>query len=139
MSYNSDVWKGTNIHAYTPDVLDLANRHVKEMTDEHGDCVGEVQFVELLSELKGRYGEKIAYQNFRNVYDKVTGRIVDHELPSLNVAVLLKATWGKVKRLDDESLYRHFGETLDQIGMTCIVGISHRLLIDHVALGGCGT
>ena len=65
-------------------------------------------------------------RNFRNGY------ILDPELPKVNSAMILVLIWDQIK--DDTVLCKHFSETLKQIGNTCIQGISHRLIIDYVAL-----
>jgi hypothetical protein len=90
------------------------------------------QWAVLLTELRQRYGNKRALQNMQSRFRH--GWIKDPDLPALNSSILLRAVWDKVKEKDDDSMYQHFGETLDTIGGTCIQGVSHRLFLDYVAI-----
>jgi len=126
-------WKGYNVHAYTPEYRKWAVSHIAELEVIYGSKLESAMFTSILNELSEKYGHKVTYSNFRNAYDFKTGWITDPELPGLNCAILLRATWEKVKLQKDESLYKHFGETLDQIGTTCLQGVSHRLLQDYWA------
>lgn len=122
------VYRGYDVHAYTSQIAQACGAD----TTLTGELTDEV-FQSLLGDLERRLGPKPAYQNFRQHYR--AGAIRDPELPGVNVAVLLQKVWERVQRAADESMQRHFAETLDDIGMTCIQGISHRLFLDYQALG----
>jgi len=128
------TWKGHNIHSYTPEVCKIVDHHIIELESLYGNKLDPNTFTSILKELFDKYGNKVAYSNFRNMYNIRTGWITDPELPRLNSAIVLQATWERIKKKNDESLYKHFGETLDQIGCTCITGISIRLLMDYIAI-----
>lgn len=118
------IYLGTDIHAYTQQVNQL---NISTQLDPILDS--EFQFI--LQDMQQVYGPKEAFSNLKNVYSR--GMISDPEVPHINFALILKQLWSKLRELNEDSAYRHFGETLDQIGMTCIQGVTHRLLIDHNA------
>lgn len=128
------IWHGPNIHAYTRDIRSHMEPIINELTLQYGSFVQKEEFDIIIHEMTQVYGgHKVAFSNIRNNYNPKTGVISDVDLPGLNVAILLKATWNKVKSLNDDSITKHFGETLDQIGATCPQGISHRLYGDYMA------
>jgi hypothetical protein len=122
------IYLGDDVHAYTPQVREVAQKYIPTLDP----LLSDSEFSTLLTELERFYGPKPVYTNFRNTYHQ--GQITDPTIPGLNIATLLKSVWNCVKQINDSSIYRHFGETLDQIGMTCTQGQSHRLLIDLNAL-----
>jgi hypothetical protein len=126
------VWHGLNIHAYTQQVNQIVSRYIPELKAKYGEIVGEAEFETIMQEMEKTYGPKVTYSNLRKVYQK--GWIRDPQVSGINSAVLLKAVWTLVKDKGEESMYKHFSETLDEIGATCIQGCSHRLFIDYVAL-----
>ena len=121
-----------NIHSYTPQIQNIVEIHKKSLQDENGTEVDQKDFDTLITDMEKYYGEKKAFSNFKTHYKK--GGIHDPELPQLNVAVLLKTVWIYLQKNDDSSMYKHFGETLDQIDLTCMTGISHRLFMDYIML-----
>jgi hypothetical protein len=126
------TYHGYNIHSYEQDMAPVVNKHVPVMTELYGTVVEPEEFEKILTELEQRYGPMVTYSNLRNTYrDKC---IRDPRFPGLNSAVTLKAMWSKVKTLNDDSIYKHFNETLIQIGSTCIQGISMRLFMDYVTI-----
>ena len=68
--------------------------------------------------------------NMRRVFRN--GFIQDPQLPGLNTAVMLLELWKLIKGSEDGR--KHFKETLDWIGGTCIQGVTHRVFIDYVAI-----
>jgi hypothetical protein len=79
------------------------------------------------------YGPKVAFLNIRQSYDPQVCMIVDPHLPGLDSAIVLRQLCNHLQAQQDPSLFHHFGETLDDIGMTCRQGITHRLLVDYLA------
>lgn len=125
------VWKGFNIHRYTPELEQLMNNaSYIEKLNGHGETVPEEEFRNIIRSLTKKYGPKVTYSNLEKNFQK--GWIKDPQLPSLNSAVLLRAIWEYLESKQDESLYKHFDETLNQIGTTCVQGISHRLFMDYI-------
>lgn len=121
---NIPIYLGTDIHAYTHQM-----NQIKPSTQS--DTISDVEFQSILQDMQQVYGSKVAFTNLKNVYRQ--GFILDPEVPHTNFALILQQLWMKLRELNEDSAYRHFGETLDQIGMTCIQGVTHRLLIDHHA------
>ena len=120
---------GYDVHAHTQFM------RAKFLTPEYLKLFsGTVDLVPIIEEIGTKYQNMShpALINIRNVYR--SGTIVDPDLPGLNIAVVLVAVWHRVKELNDDSAFIHFKETLDEIGGTCIQGISHRLLFDYFAL-----
>jgi hypothetical protein len=121
---NVPVYLGTDIHAYTHQM-----NQIKPSTQS--DPISDMEFQSILQDMQQVYGSKAAFTNLKNVYRQ--GFILDPEVPHTNFALILQQLWMKLRDLNEDSAYRHFGETLDQIGMTCIQGVTHRLMIDHHA------
>lgn len=127
------IWRGSDIHQYTDTVRQQAVARQSDIISLNGgvETVGADEFVALLSEIESVCGPKVTYSNLMKNYVASTGWIKDNEVPQLNSAVLLKLLWQRSK--GDDSLRGHFNETLDQIGATCIQGISFRLFMDFLA------
>ena len=130
------IYAGRDIHAYTNQV----NRAAVKYMDMFAGQLDSVAFETILSEMIAAYGSKNTFVNLRNVFKN--GYITDPDVPIINVAILLQKVWNQVKESEQNiarnpptstSFKVHFNQTLDDIGMTCIQGISHRLLIDFVA------
>jgi hypothetical protein len=130
--FSEKIYVGRDIHAYT--------RQVNKAADKYKDIfVGQLDvadFETILREMSTSFGVKTAFVNLRNVF--YNGAITDPDVPFINVAILLQKVWNQVKESEktdksSSSFRSHFNQTLDDIGMTCIQGISHRLLIDFVA------
>ena len=122
------VYTNDNVHSYTQYIRQVLPTFSNY--ELHKELLYE-EFLEVLNELHKFYGLKVTYDNFRNTYRN--GFIIDPEVPGLNSAIVLKLLWDQLKKLNEPSAFRHFNETLDQIGTTCIQGISHRLFLDFLA------
>lgn len=123
--------QGTDIHAYTIQFQTILDE-VQETLKHYDLCIHDEEFEELISVMKNKYGNKPAFNNIQRSYSN--GRIIDPQLPGLNIALLLKVLWLLLCEVNDESIYAHFQETLDMIGETCIQGVSHRLCYDYIVL-----
>lgn len=131
---NIKIYLGDDIHAYTHQVNQTVRTHLAEQSQSQSQSATSITELDLqliLTELEQQFGPKPAYANIRNV--SRNGKIIDPEVSDLNITLVLKIVWNKIKELNDPSTFRHFNETLDQIGMTCIQGISHRIFIDYIA------
>jgi hypothetical protein len=124
-SRNNPIYLGTDIHAYTNQINEIAAHTMVSHS------VPNEAFELILTQMHNKYGHKEVFQNLRNVFRQ--GSIIDPQVPHINFAFILKQLWEKLVQLNEDSAFDHFGETLDQIGMTCIQGVTHRLLIDHHA------
>ena len=125
----SAVYHGMDIHAYTQSMKLLVcssftNRQWHEtMTDQ----AMSVLLTDVQLCFPGHVGVLNIMHHIRG------GLLLDPELGTINILQVLRRLWELVVEL---KLQDHFKETLDQIGNTCMQGISHRLLIDLVAIGG---
>jgi len=128
--HTSGIYMGDNVHAYTNQVRETIKSYIPQLTSQYGTIVTEVEFDNLLQEFENKYGIKPIYTNLKSVYRNEG--IFDPEIPGINVAIVLKAVWEKMKQLNDDSAFRHFGETLDQAN-TCLAGITGRICIDYIA------
>jgi hypothetical protein len=129
---SSNIYFGDNVHSYTSQIQTNVMNYIPKLESKFGNKLSLGELNTILEELELKYGPKPVYNNmlshFRN------DAIIDPEIPQLNVAVLLKAVWYYVCLANEKSLFNHFNETLDQIGTTCIAGISHRLFLDYIVL-----
>jgi hypothetical protein len=91
-------------------------------------------YFKIIDELVEQYGTVInpSIKNLKNVFKN--GKIIDPQLPEINFAQILFLIWHNLFILNDKTLFEHFKETLLDINLTCIQGVSHRLLIDFVQL-----
>ena len=127
----SNIYLGYDIHAYTKIIKPMLGKYISYIDNKYGNILSDAKnWEKLICELKNKYGNKVAIFNIQKNYKH--GKIVDPDLPGLNIAILLLALWDIIKKINDISIYRHFGETLDCISNTCIQGISHRLFYDYV-------
>ena len=120
------VYHGTNIHAYTPQIKQTI---LDEFKNTKQEPLSEAQLAQLWTELTTRFPRHPAVANIQRVTKN--GIIIDPQLPPLNFLQLLWELWDQVKK---EEQFQHFRETLDQIGQTCIQGVTHRIFIDWRAL-----
>jgi len=121
------IYSGYNIHNYTKQVISIIPKYFGEVAYSK---VNNDKWLLVLSEIEKKIPNGQSIQNMnRNFHN---GYILDPELPKVNSAMILVLIWDQIK--DDTVLCKHFSETLTQIGNTCIQGISHRLIIDYVAL-----
>ena len=134
------IYIGSDIHAYTSQINKVAERYREILSGK----IDSDKFETLLTEMLAAYGPKDTFVNLKNVFHE--GFITDPEVPTITVAILLEKVWSQVKESErneakenaqqqpiTSSLKAHFDQTLNDISMTCIQGISHRLFIDFVA------
>jgi hypothetical protein len=125
------AYAGTDVHAYTQYIRRQMQQWLPGLTEQYGVTVDASEFEQILLEMENRYGYKPTFHNMRQAFRD--GWIVDPQVSELNSATLLKALWCNLQKNDEPSAHAHFAETLDQIGTTCIQGISHRLFHDYLA------
>ena len=121
-------YKGDNIHSYTEIIKKLIDKH---FDDKFYQSIDNKSWESLLLELHLKFPDKkIPLANIYKYYKN--GYLLDPQLPKVNIAIILVKIFNFIKTNDD--LTNHFRETLEQIGTTCIQGISHRLIIDYIAI-----
>ena len=118
-----------NVHDFTGSINVILKEYLPDIEKE---SVSDQEFLIVIDDMTKTFGEKSAFVNMKSVFKN--GWIVDPEIPGLNSAVLLKLLWKQLQQLNEPSLFKHFNETLDQISMTCVQGISHRLFSDYISL-----
>ena len=121
------IYHGYNIHSYTKQVISIIPRYFGDIAFSKVD---NEKWKSVLLEIEKKISNSQAIQNIKRNFSN--GRIIDPELPKVNSAMILVLIWDQIK--NDIFLCKHFSETLKQVGNTCIQGISHRLIIDYVAL-----
>lgn len=125
------IYTDSNIHSYTKQLLSVIPCY---FNDDYKQKMEQETFDNLMSEISNEYKNHKApidniKMNFKN------GFILDPHLPKINFAKVLKVLWEEIKtNQDNKILLSHFSETLKQIGKTCIQGITHRIMIDYIAL-----
>ncbi len=123
------AYKGWNVHSYTPDLNQ--NPWIFEFFEAHPAVPPEI-WANLMFELRQCYGNLPAIINMESVYVN-QAHMKDPDLRNLDAAKVLYFLWiDHVK--PNESLKQHFRETLEDIGSTCLQGISHRLLALFIAV-----
>ncbi len=156
----SETWQGENIHNYKACLqskidhviscilkldYDDASKSPGKVVQTRGSrassttttvvlqsqIVQSDMFQDLIMQLTSYYGPKRAFINIQTQFNHKSGMIRDPDFPNLNVAFLLKKIWELGRPFP--CFLSHFSETLDDIGMTCIQGISYRLLMDFLA------
>jgi hypothetical protein len=121
------IYIGCNIHNYTSQIVDILPNFFGKIAYKKVEIK---TWNKSLNEIKKRYPDHIAIKNiernFKNCFIK------DPEIPNLNSACVLLIIWDTIK--NNDIMCFHFLETLNEIGNTCIQGISHRLIIDYIAI-----
>jgi hypothetical protein len=104
--------------------------------NEIGDLIKSIQDF-----LMPRFPENLNNQLCWQAVQKMRARCLtsrggyeDGHLADLNIIRLLEAVWEVVKKLNEESIYMLFVETLEDIQLTCPEGDSHRLLMLFTSL-----
>ena len=121
-------YKGYDIHAYTEIIKKQINNHFDE---KYYKPIDNISWNSLISELHLKFPDKKkSLVNICNYYKN--GYLLDPQLPKVNIAIILLEIFNFIKT--NNNLINHFRETLEQIGTTCIQGISHRLIIDYIAI-----
>ena len=121
------IYHGTNIHAYTPLVKELLSTQYSDV--KWNAAMAENECNALIKELSDEFKQHPAIGNIQR--STKNGLLLDPQLGNTNFLRILQQLWERVKSMDQ---VRHFKETLDQIGNTCIQGVSHRILIDWAAM-----
>ena len=121
------IYIGDNVHDYTTQLREIIPKYFDTYINEKVD---NTNWETVLSEIKLKYPNMPAVYNIERNYNN--GLIFDPDLPNINSANLLLLIWNIIK--NNTELSNHFLETLKQIDNTCIQGISHRLIIDYIAL-----
>ena len=114
-----NLYKGYDIHAYTIDIKKIKGFEEMQSMD-----------IVFLDEILEKHPKCIVgINNIKN--NTKLGYLVDPEIEGVNILQVLKSLWDKIKNTDLEN---HFEETLIDIGPTCIQGISHRIIMDWIAI-----
>jgi hypothetical protein len=121
------VYIGCNIHNYTSQLVNILPNFFGKIAYEQVDIK---TWNKSLNEIKKKYSNHIAIKNIERNFNNCF--IKDPAIPNLNTASVLLIIWDTIKNNDMMCL--HFLETLNEIGNTCIQGISHRLIIDYIAI-----
>lgn len=125
-----------DVHYWTPQIRASAETYQAQVQRVFGTHINPLLFQYILSDLGQRLGTSVtpALNNLAQAYDPQRQGVYDTDVPNLNFAVVLYALWGFLQydAQVDASTWKHFRETLEQIGMTCRQGITHRLWQDFL-------
>lgn len=133
-------WLGWDVHAYTNQmraILPTVNEILDDKMHRIPNHIGREHMNIIIQQIQNHYGPRVsvACSNIMKCYQtKPIPGIFDHELVGVDFARVLLYLWLHVTKVNDPSLYAHFGETLENIGATCLQGVTHRLLVDFVAV-----
>lgn len=125
-------YRGWDVHAYTPPVQQWFQQRLRPRLPSEGPLLTE--WMAALNEMRHVYGKWPAAMGalikMNSRYRAQQKGYMDRDLgPGGNVASILLYSWALVKRKKEPSLTRLFGETLSDIGNTCVQGDSHRLIM----------
>lgn len=131
----SFTYVGWDTHAYSA-------QFKKSMEERNLDFMAPVESKEwdtMVAELNNCYShDNCALRAIRTQNDRIKssekGVMIDSDLYRCDLARIMLETWKTVKNLNDNSLFKGFGEILCDIGSTCLQGATHRLLTYYVAL-----
>ena len=121
------IYIGYDIHNYTSHVVNIIPKYFGEIIYKKIDIK---TWNKSLNEIKKKYNNHIALKNIEKNF--INGFIKDPDIPELNLAIVLLILWDTIK--NNDIIQNHFLETLNEIRNTCIQGISHRLIIDYIAI-----
>jgi len=65
---------------------------------------------------------------------KLRSACVDNDIGGLYGAGLLVLVWQRVRSINEPETYKHFEDTMMDIGQTCLQGDTHRLFATYIAL-----
>lgn len=127
-------YRGYDLHAYTVYLQQQLPRYLDDLKMHFPDTVPPELWHTLLQSIRSKLGDSVApaLQNMNGVY--AAGAIRNPELPGMNFAVVLLVLWDAISKLDDPSMWAHFRQTLEDVGTTCLAGITDRLFADWIAL-----
>jgi len=122
-------YTGSNLHAYTHFLRDQLQQYTPHA---QGELLTLDEWNQTMAELERYYGYKPALLNIKQHYRD--GQLLNNELPGLNTAIVLNKLWKRLQQINEPSLFQHFGETLDQIAMTCLAGVTDRIMQDWMVI-----
>jgi len=130
-------YRGNDLHAYTPYLQTRLSTYINDFKMNYPQSVQPQEWISLMTTLQNKYGNDVtpALNNISQYYNSATGSIQTPELPGMNFAVVLMALWNYIvnQNNEDQSLFTHFKQTLQDIGTTCLAGVTDRLFADWIA------
>jgi hypothetical protein len=132
------MYKGWDVHAYTQTIIEMLP-NLLEKIDNYCQFMGYIDrkipdksFKDIIDQLSGLFPNNPAITNMVSSYKD--GCIVDPFLPNLNSAIVLEIVWKLLLFMNDSNMYEMMNMVLDDIGGTCVQGISHRLIFEFIYL-----
>jgi hypothetical protein len=130
-------YQGWNVHSYTSQLQNKMNRMEDLLLHHYGSLLlKEVDYNKMWLHLKQQWPHITALSNIKQhiqVFPEGMS-LVDPELPRVNILIVMWLIYTKLVVLQEPSMWQHVEETFQDIGNTCIQGISHRLWADFIAL-----
>ena len=124
-----------NVHDFTDRVVFLVSKHASEMGIDARRVSAELALVQIERTYASAMSAPLrsGIDNVRRSLDKVDPDLRD--VTRMVVGTILSATWARV--VAGQS-FDHFRRTLEDIGATCLQGITFRLVLDWAAFSGVG-
>jgi hypothetical protein len=125
---DSDWYKGYNVHAWSPLMKKLVLEQYTSLPAETNSA---------RSKFKAVAGDIIAkLPQLASIVTKIESRfdIADSDIGGLYEAGLLVIVWNQVRAFNEAETYKHFSDTMLDIGNTCVQGDTHRLFETYIAL-----
>lgn len=141
MQTEGQIYKGWDVHAYTPDMLEISGRLQEWLRSMNlGDGVGREELQRTVEEIENAGGASfpsvsLSLAKLQAQWREDVKGNLDNEMGGINVSSLLVGLW-RLSSGMGESAIGMFFETLDEIGGTCLQGQSHRLAALAIALLG---
>lgn len=129
-------YRGRDLHAYTGDLRSRLDQYTDYLYSQYPRTVPQDLWDDVLSVVHKQCGPSVApalhnmNQHFKD------GQLLNPELPGMNFAVMFVALWNLVLKhhAENSNIIAHFRETLEDIGSTCLAGVTDRLFADYIAL-----
>jgi hypothetical protein len=137
MAETPSFYRGDNIHSYTSYI-----RERQDIVNKKLHPYERTQFLQCWQEAVEKYYSNTStssdnnLNNIKNGLENIlaTSEQLDQEVQDLHIGQLFQNIWKRLLEFNEPSMFSHFKETIEQIGNTCIQGVSHRLFEDAIVL-----
>lgn len=124
----ADWYKGYNVHSWSPLMKKLVIEQYPKLPEETNSA--RSQFKAVASDIISKLPQ------LTPIVSKIESRldITDGDIGGIYGAGLLVIVWKQVKEFNEAETYKHFSDTMLDIGNTCVQGDTHRLFETYIAL-----
>jgi len=126
------MWKQADVHAWSKTMSEQLKTEFPDLPDKTVQY--RDKFDAVANEIREKYNKHTGVELLL-VKMKRREHLVDNDLCGISPSGLLALVWiDIVRKIDDSDCYRHFFDTLIDMGSHCLQGDSHRLFSTFVAL-----